>query len=67
MKSNVMPSIVRIDKESLKSLMAETKETLAQEFNLQQSATNKKFGIVDLWNCQKSVRTAASRRSFFNS
>jgi len=63
MNSNVMPSIIQIEEESLKQLVAEVKETLATNINLQPaSAKNKKFGIVDMWNCQRNARTAISMR-----
>ncbi len=59
MTSNVMPSVVQIEEESLKQLVTEVKETLATNINLQPTtAKNKKFGIVDMWNCQRNVRTA---------
>jgi len=54
-----MPSVVQIEGESLKQLVTEVKETLATNINLQPTiAKNKKFGIVDMWNCQRNVRTA---------
>jgi translation elongation factor EF-1beta len=63
MNSNVMPSIVQIEKENLKELVTQVKETLATNINLQPSKIkNKRFGIVDLWNCQRNVRTAVSMR-----
>ena len=63
MTSKVMPSIVQIGEESLKQLVTEVKETLATTINLQPApAKNKKFGIVDMWNCQRNVRTAVSMR-----
>jgi hypothetical protein len=59
MTSNVMPSVVQIEGESLKQLVTEVKETLATNINLQPTTEkNKKFGIVDMWNCQRNVRTA---------
>ena len=63
MTGNVMPSIVQIEEESLKQLVTEVKETLATDIDLQPaSEKNKKFGIVDMWNCQRNVRTAVSMR-----
>ena len=65
MNTNVMPSIIQIEKENLRKLVTEVKETFASDVNLQNATTsNKTFGIVDLWNCQKMMRTAASRRRF---
>jgi len=63
MNSNVMPSIVQIEKENLKHLVTQVKETLATNINLQPTKIkNKRFGIVDMWNCQRNVRTAISMR-----
>ncbi|HEY8690062.1 MAG TPA: hypothetical protein VIM07_12570 [Chitinophagaceae bacterium] len=63
MNSNVMPSIIQIEKENLKQLVTQVKETLATNINLQPTKIkNKKFGIVDMWNCQRNMRTAVSMR-----
>jgi hypothetical protein len=65
MNSNVMPSIVKIEKESLKKLVEEVKETLATDINSGIVGTKQRsFGIVDLWNRQRSLRTATSMRKF---
>ncbi len=65
MKSNVVPSIIQIEEESLKQLLTEVKETIAANINLQpQVAKNKKFGIADMWNSQRNARTATSRRRY---
>jgi len=63
MNSNVMPSIIQMEEESLRQLVNEVKETIATDFNIQpQPSKNKKFGILDMWKCQRSVRTAVSMR-----
>ncbi len=63
MTSKVMPSIVQIEEESLRQLVTEVKETIATNINLQPKvAKQKKFGIADLWNCQRNMRTAVSMR-----
>ncbi len=63
MNSKVMPSIVQIEEKSLRQLVTEVKETIATNINLQPNvAKQKKFGIVDLWNCQRNIRTAVSMR-----
>lgn len=63
MNSSLMPSIVKIERESLEKLVEEVKETLATNFNtVTLDAKQKSFGIVDLWSRQKSLRTAASMR-----
>jgi hypothetical protein len=63
MNSNVMPSIIQIEKEQLRNLVTEVKETVATNINMQPLAPmQKKFGIVDLWKCQNMMRTASSLR-----
>ncbi len=62
MNSKVMPSIIQIEKESLKQLTSEVRETLATDLNVKPATKNKKFGIVDMWNCQRNMRTAVSMR-----
>ena len=63
MNSNVMPSIVQIEKEELRNLVTEVKETVATNAHLKSHITKqKKFGIVDLWKCQNMMRTATSQR-----
>ena len=63
MNSNVLPSVIQIDEKNLKNLVTEVKETLASDLTGQLPTTKHKiFSIVDLWNCQKTMRTAASRR-----
>ena len=65
MNSNVMPSIVQIERENLKKLTEEVKETLATNFNTGTLVSKQRsFGIVDLWNCQRSTRTATSLRKY---
>ncbi len=65
MNSNVMPSIVKIEKENLRKLVEEVKETLATNINMGKLVTRQRsFGIVDLWNRQKNVRTATSMRKY---
>jgi len=64
MNSNVLPAVIQIDGKNLNNLVTEVKETLATDLTKQlPTLKQKKFGIVDLWNCQKTLRTAASRRS----
>ena len=65
MNSNVMPSIVKIEKDKLRKLVEEVKETLATDVKTDTEGTNQKsFGIVDLWNRHKSLRTASSMRRY---
>lgn len=63
MISKTMPSIIQMEEESLQHLVSEVKETIARNINREQLAiTDRKFGITDMWNSQRNVRTAASRR-----
>jgi hypothetical protein len=66
MNSNVMPSILKMGKEELEQLLstADVKETIATEINMAQNQ-NRAFGIVDLWNIQRNMRSASklSKRS----
>jgi len=64
MTSNVNPSIIHIEKDNLKQLTTEVKETLATDLQII-SEENKKFGLVDMWNSQKNMRTAISRRRYY--
>ena len=64
MNSNVLPAVKQIDRKNLNNLVTEVKETLATDLTVQlPTIKHKKFGIVDLWNCHKTLRTAASRRT----
>ena len=63
MTSNVMPSLVQIEEESLKQLVIEVKETIATNINSSE-VKDKKFGVADMWNSQRNMRTAISRRRY---
>ncbi len=58
MKTNIMGTGAQINKEELKELLKETKETIAIDAKLENS--NRTFGAVDLWNVQKKHRTTSS-------
>ncbi|MFN2458155.1 MAG: hypothetical protein ABR502_08150 [Chitinophagaceae bacterium] len=63
MKTNVMPSIVKIERKELRKLMKQVDETLADDvISKQSSISHKKFGIVDMWNCRKNMRTCRTIR-----
>jgi hypothetical protein len=62
MNSNVKTSIVKIEGDNLKQLVEEVKETLSTDNHSDLSGSKKTFGIVDLWNCQRSLRSAISLR-----
>ncbi len=65
MKSNVMPSVVQIEKGNLRKLVEEVKETLATNINMEPAVSRQRsFGLTDLWNRHKNVRTAASLRKY---
>ena len=66
MKSDVMGIVMPINKEELKELLKETKETLAVDAKTDDE-NNRSFGVVDLWNVQKKQRTTASMmRRWYN-
>lgn len=63
MNSNVKSSIVQIERDSLRKLVEEVKETLATNADTGTSGTKQKsFGLVDLWNLRRSMRSATSLR-----
>lgn len=60
MKGIVMPSMVQMEPELLKSLVTETQETI--ETDIQESETTvRSFGIVDLWNVRRNSVSASER------
>lgn len=59
MKSDVMPSIIQMDKEELQQLVAEVKETVATGIQLPK-ARKKSFGIVDMWNIRRNAKSASA-------
>jgi hypothetical protein len=66
MKNNVMPSIVRIEANTLEQLVKEVKETVATDTTTVNEAKQPVFGAVDLWNVNRKKKTArlASYRNF---
>ena len=52
MNNNVAPSIIKMDDEQLNQLLAEVKETVAE--NLKQN----NFSVTDLWNIQRNMKPA---------
>ncbi len=56
MKSEAMGIAIPVNKEKLKELLTETKETLAVDIK----GSNRSFGAVDLWNVQKKQKTSTS-------
>ena len=59
MKNDVMPSIVQMETKALRHLVKEVKETVATSLVLPTAKqTNSSFGIVDLWNLRRNMKTA---------
>lgn len=61
MKNDVMPSIIKMERELLNRLVSEVKETVATEVHLPKTKKNV-FRVVDLWNIQRRMRSANSLR-----
>ncbi|MCR6720739.1 MAG: hypothetical protein NVV59_10695 [Chitinophagaceae bacterium] len=59
MKNDVMPSIVQMDADELKTLLTEVKETVA-DINVLTEVKNNKFGMVDMWNIRKGAWSATA-------
>ena len=64
MKSETMGVVRPINKNEMKELTKETKETLATDI-IRQSQNHRVFGAVDLWNTRRHQRTMASMRKCF--
>ena len=63
MKSNVMSSIVQIEANQLKQLVSEVRETVATGIVVNNAKkTTLSFGIVDLWNIRRGMKTARLAR-----
>jgi hypothetical protein len=60
MKTDLMPSIVKMEAEVLKNLVKEVKETVANGINMP-AASERKFSAVDMWNIQRNAKSAVSR------
>ncbi len=58
MKNNEKNSIVKIESEELKRLVAETKETVATNVYFKDKDHTHNFTVVDLWNIQKQKKLA---------
>ncbi len=58
MKSDLMGTGTPVNKNNLKELLKETKETLAVDVKVDDSSRS--FGVVDLWNVQKRQRTTTT-------
>ncbi len=60
-----MGLVIPINKEQMKELTKETKETLAIHA-IHTEEGKRSFGPVDLWNARKHQRTMTSMRKWFN-
>ena len=55
-------SLVQLNKDELKELFVEVKETLATGIQLSSAASetrSSQFGLADLWNLQRRMKTAS--------
>ena len=61
MKNDVVPSVVQMEAEELRQLMAEVKETIATNVKLvNKEPVSRSFGIADLWNIRKNGKSATA-------
>lgn len=58
MKCEIKPSVIQMEEETFKQLVAEVKETVAiVDLDV---PTKRSFGLVDLWNIRRNARSAVS-------
>ena len=57
MNTNVMPSVVQMEREALNKLVTEVKETLATDIQINKTKKSS-FGIVDLWQVHRNMKSA---------
>ncbi|MET0634973.1 MAG: hypothetical protein ABWZ25_03030 [Chitinophagaceae bacterium] len=57
MNSDVMPSIVRMEPEVLKSLLTEIKETVATTFDMPAPGKTS-FTRIDMWKIRRNAKSA---------
>lgn len=60
MKNETMGMLNPVNKNDLKELLKETKETLATDVKV--DGNQRTFSVVDLWNVQRRLRTSISMR-----
>ncbi|RYY59119.1 MAG: hypothetical protein EOO05_14290 [Chitinophagaceae bacterium] len=65
MNSEVMPSIVRMEPEVLKSLLTEVKETVASSFEMQ-PIEKTSFTTANMWKIRRNVKSASQMLRRFN-
>lgn len=59
MKSNVMPSLIQMDAEELRTLTAEVKETVATDVKLPKALKKNVFTAADMWNIRRNAKSAS--------
>lgn len=59
MKARVMPSMVQMDPELLRMLVAEVKETIATSIRLHEKA-ERKFTAAEMWNIHRKAKSASA-------
>lgn len=57
MKSDVMPSLVHLEKKELQKLCVQVKETIATNVKFSEKKSSS-FGTMDLWNMRRTMKTA---------
>ena len=65
MNSQVLPSIVRMEPEILKSLLTEVKETVATGYNMQQNE-KPSFTSINMWKFRRNVKSATQSLRRYN-
>ena len=59
MKRDVMPRLIQLEQEELQQLCCEIKETIANDIVFSEIKVKEtSFGIADLWNMQRKMKTA---------
>jgi hypothetical protein len=64
MKMDTMGTATQFEHEELKQLLKETKETLLPCAG--QDSNGRSFGVVDMWNREKHLRTSSQMRRWLN-
>jgi hypothetical protein len=59
MKGKTLPAIVRLEDNVLQQLTTEVIETIAAKNEENNNTSNNNFGVVDLWNRQRQMRSAS--------
>jgi hypothetical protein len=65
MNTNVMPSRVRMEQSLLEHLVAEVKETIAAEIEMNEAAKQPSFKAINFWNIRRNgkfVNSGSARK-----